>query len=136
MTKALIQITIDVEYEQVHLDSDQHLKTIVTNLNDEVHQAVASGMLRPPMSDEYDVKTWEVDVKILNPEKAKAQFQAERISSASHVTAFFSSDGPAVSVEIPDADPPDHGLTLLISDINGACREAFHKYRAYLREGS
>lgn len=133
MPKATIQITINVEYEQVHSDSNRVLDMLVRQLEDRVHQSVGSGMLSPPATnDEYDVETWDVKIKTIDPEKERAQFQAIRNDNFIKVEAFFSSDGPALSLNFhPNVSVEDIDAAI----INGALREAFHKYRAHVREG-
>lgn len=131
--KARIQITIDVEYQQVHDDSDRFIKDIVSNLESNVNQAVGSGLLSPPMGDEFDVTTWDVAVARIDPEKAKAQFSAERATSFGTTKAYFSSDGPALEIHFDTTSSPYQDVQDWSADINGALREAFHKYQAHLR---
>lgn len=133
MKKITIQITVNVEYEQVHNDSDRVLKDLVRSLEDNIHQSVGLGMLGPScINDELDVTRWEVNLKVVDPEKEKAQFQSDRQTNFAKISAFFSSDGPAVVAN--DLSPEDEPLSTFLVDVNGALREAFHKYRSNLRE--
>ena len=131
--KISIQITFDVEYKTINPDSDQMPKNLLQGLEDCIHKAVGSGLLSSER--ECEIESWNTRLRLADPDKEKAQFQSERVTPFANITAYFSSDGPAVIANIhgiPLGAASD-AMELTLADINGTLREAHHKYVAHLR---
>lgn len=126
MKSIKIQISIDVEYESV---SDRTPEAI-TKL---IEGSISRNSSRILDVDDLEVRTWNVQAKIFDPNKEKIQTSAFRTTPLADVTAFFSSDGPAIHCSHVH-DEEVNGLMQTLSDINAALREAHHKYIGLIRK--
>lgn len=125
--KKRIQVTIDIEYDDSLNPEKKLTNDIDVNLRNILSEA----------SFVEEIALWDMRITAADPDKHMTQFTAERKSEFFSIQAYASSDGPAVGIHLdnPETLRDAQVSEFFNSELNGALREAYHKYLAHLRDG-
>jgi len=131
MKKSRLRITVDVEFESINEEVTTSIqRQIVSSIEDRINMLIRDGGCD-------EIGNWTVKSSIEDAAKKTIQTQAERVTPFANIWAYFSTDGPAFVAEIHrnfDTHAESEIMSLTLSDINAALREAYHKYILQLHE--
>lgn len=122
MKKPRIRVIVDIELETETDLGTINQKQILPVIQKEVDNFI---LKQGCLGD------WFVRTKIEDPDKKHNQVTVEKITPIGNISAYFSSDGPALhAANVIDYHPGylDIPLHETFREINAALREAYHKY--------
>lgn len=130
MKNLQFQLTLDIDLEvQDAQDEKDVRRRIITAIENHFYENLL-----------HNDDTGSLKIRATDPINKSLQTQAERVTPFANISAYFSSDGPAFVANIHHVstnylnDSDNDILTLTLSDINAALREAHHKYLVKLHE--
>jgi hypothetical protein len=126
-----LQATIEISYETPNGMSSEKLENDVRRALEHQIYLTTSGNV--------DISEWNLQIKTANPEKEKLLVQTHKNTPLGVVSAYFSSDGPALNFSMLDRFPGTVGmdpdlLPMFFHEVTSALREVYHQYLRTTRE--
>lgn len=126
-----LQATIEISYETPNGMSSEKLENDVRRALEHQIYLTTSGNV--------DIAEWNLQIHEVSPERIeKPLVQVHKDTPWGTISAYFSSDGPALNISVLDRLPKTVGtdpdlLPMIFQEITSALREVYHQYLREVR---